>query len=127
MNQLNLLKPDISSSFGLLHVNTASLNAHIDDLKTVLARLKFNFGIIGISEHKICKDMTPNNIDIPGYNEFIFEPTETTHGGTGFYIKDNLDFHISSDLNLNSSTNFESMFVEIVFPARKNLIVDCVY
>ena len=84
MNQLNLLKPDISSSFGLLHVNIASLNAHIDDLKTVLARSKFNFDIIGISEHKICKDMTPNNIDIPGYNEFIFEPTETTHGGTGF-------------------------------------------
>ena len=33
MKQLNLLKPDVSSSFGLLHVNIASLNAHIDDLK----------------------------------------------------------------------------------------------
>ena len=38
-----------------------------------------------------------------------------------------MDFHIRSDLNLNSSTNFESMFVEIVFPDRKNLIVGCVY
>ena len=45
----------------------------------------------------------PCNIDIPGYNEFIFEPTETTHGGTGFYIKGNLDFHIRSDLNPNST------------------------
>ena len=62
--------------------------------------------------------MTSNNIDIPGNNGFIFEPTETTHGGTGFYIKGNLDFHIRSDLNLNSSTNFESMFVEVVFPDR---------
>ena len=33
MKQLNLLKPDVSSSFGLLHVNITSLNAHIDDLK----------------------------------------------------------------------------------------------
>ena len=23
-----------------------------------------------------------------GYEEFIIEPTETTHGGTGFYRKD---------------------------------------
>ena len=28
---------------------------------------------------------------LPEYHEFIFEPTETTHGGTGFYIKDNID------------------------------------
>ena len=41
IKQLNSLKVDVPSSFGLLHVNIASLNAHIDDLKTVLARMKF--------------------------------------------------------------------------------------
>ena len=93
IKQLNSLKVDVPSSFGFLHVNIASLNAHIDDLKTVLARMKFNFDVIGISEHKIREGMTPsNNIDIAGYNEFIFDPTETTCGGTGFYIKNNLDF-----------------------------------
>ena len=66
IKQLNSLKVDVPSSFGLLHVNIASLNAHIDDLKTVLARMKFNFDVIGISEHKI----PSNNIDIAGYNEF---------------------------------------------------------
>merc|ERR1712131_558354 len=88
IRQLNSLKVDVPSSFGLLHVNIASLNAHIDDLKTVLARMKFEFDVIGISEHKILKGMPPsNNIDIAGYNEFIFDPTETACGGTGFYIK----------------------------------------
>ena len=53
IKQLNSLKIDVPSSFGLLHVNIASLNAHIDDLKNVLARMKFNFDVIGISEHKM--------------------------------------------------------------------------
>ena len=79
IRQLNSLKVDVPSSFGLLHVNIASLNAHIDDLKTVLARMKYNFDVIGISEHKIREGMTPpNNINIAGYNEFIFDPTATT-------------------------------------------------
>ena len=88
IKQLNKLKHDKESSFGLLHVNIASLNAHIDDLRTLLSRLKPELDIIGISEHKIKKNLKPsNNIDIGGYDEFIFEPTGTTHGGTGFYIK----------------------------------------
>ena len=74
MNQLNLLKPDISPSFGLLHINIASLNAQIADLKTVLARLKFNFDIIGISEHKIRKDMTPNNTGLPQLHQKKNQP-----------------------------------------------------
>ena len=57
--------------------------------------LNFKFDIIGISEHKIRKCTLPsNNISIPVYDEFIFEPTETTHGGTGFYIKNNIDLYI---------------------------------
>ena len=35
INEFIKLKPDKSSSFGLAHVNIASLDAHIDDLRTV--------------------------------------------------------------------------------------------
>ena len=69
-------------------------------LKHILSRLNLKFDILGICEHKICKDTLPsNNISIPGKGEFIFEPPETTHAGagfetshagTGFYIKDNI-------------------------------------
>ena len=55
--QLNSLKPDKSSRFGLLYVNIASLNAHIDDLRTALTRSKFSFDVIGISEHNIWKKL----------------------------------------------------------------------
>ena len=109
-------------------MNIASLNAHVDDLRTVLSRLKPEIDIIGISEHKIKKDQkSSNNIDICGYDEFIFEPTGTTHGGTGFYIKNGYDYIVRKDLNLNTPSHFEAMFVEVVLKDRKNLIVGCIY
>ena len=55
IDQLKLL-PDLPSSFGLFHINIASLNKHIDNLKFILSRLNFNVDIIGISEHKILKE-----------------------------------------------------------------------
>ena len=126
--QFNKTKVDIPSSFGLFHANIASLNKHIDDLRLILSKLNFQFDVIGISEHKIRKDTKPsNNVEIPGYHPFIFEPTETTHGGTGFYIKDNVDYTERKDLQLNSPGNHESFFIEIQFPKKKNLIVGCIY
>ena len=128
VKQFNSKKVDLPSSFGLFHANIASLNLHIDDLRLILSRLNYKFDVIGISEHKIKKDSLPfNNTKIPGYNEFIFETTETTHGGTGFYIKDNVDFLIRDDLKIVSPGNFESMFIEIILTGKKNLIVGCVY
>ena len=112
IKKFNALKPDKQSSFSLMHVNIASLNAHIDDLRTVLSRLKHTFDIIGISEHKIAKHSQPsNNIEIPGYNEFEFEPTSTSHGGTGFYIKNDLDYIVRHDLKINSPSNHEAFLV----------------
>ena len=90
--------------------------------------MKFNFDVIGISEHKIREGMTTsNNIDIAGYNEFIFDTTETTCGGTGFYIKNNLDFYKRNDLQLNSPSNHESTFIEIILPNKTKLITGCIY
>ena len=93
-----------------------------------MSRVNYNFDVIGISEHKILKDTHPAvNINLEGYNEFIYEPTETTHGGTGFYIKNGVDYVKRDDLQINSPSNFESMFIELQFPKKKNLIVGCIY
>ena len=55
------------------------------------------------------------------------EPTESLHGGTGFYLKDNINYTERTDLASNSSGNFKSIFIGINFPERKNLIVGCIY
>ena len=128
IKKFNKAKKDKKSSFGLFHVNIASLNAHIDDLRELLTRLDFDFDVIGISEHRIKKGQGPsNNIDIQGYEEFKFEPSETSCGGTGFFINKKRDYIVRDDLKLNSPNDFEAMFVEMVFPDRKNLVVGCIY
>ena len=98
IKELNYLKPDSQSSFGMFHVNMASLNKHIDDLRLIISLLEYKFDIIDISEHKIKKGDVPTaNIDIPGYQPFLCEP-----------------------MALNSSANLS-------FPERKKLIVGCRY
>ena len=121
-------KPDKTSSFGMLNLNIASISKHIDDLRLILSLLEFNWDIIGISEHKIHAGKTPSvNIDLTGYKEFIFQPTETDFGDTGFYIRDNIDFIERPDLSFNSAGDYESCFIEIKFKGKKNLIVGCIY
>ena len=43
----------------MFHVNMASLNKHIDDLRLIISLLEYKFDIIGISEHKIKKGDVP--------------------------------------------------------------------
>ena len=127
VNEFNTLDFEQNSKLSIFHVNIASLNAHIDDLTILLARLKQPVDIIGISETKIIRDIDPsNNINIPGYT-FVDEPTDSFFGGTGFYIKRDLDFEIRNDLKINSPGNHESCFVEIIFSNREKLILGCLY
>ena len=105
--RVNQIKPNLTSTLGILHTNLASINKYHDDLSNVLTLLKPEIHIIGISEHKIHKNDTNNatNINLEGYHPFVFDPTETTHGGTGFYIKDSLVFKRRDDLKFNSSSD----------------------
>ena len=78
--------------------------------------------------NKIKKDIEPlKNIDLHGYLPFLYQPTDTTHRGTGFYINNNLDFMERKDLNFHSTGNFETIFIELIVPNRKNVVVGCIY
>ena len=82
-------------------MNIASLAKHFEGLHQALASLKVKFDIIGITEHKIRKDMDPIiNSDIDGYRTFLYDPTESTHGGTGFYISQSINFIKRDDFQL---------------------------
>ena len=85
--------------------------------------------MIGITEHKIKTKIAKAccNIDIPGYNKFLFTPTSTTHGGSGFYVRKDTDYIPRDDLKIVSDGDHESTFIEIKFNNRKDLIIGCVY
>ena len=55
-----------------------------------------------------------NNIKLPGYQKFIFAGTASTHGGSGFYIKNDIDYIQRKDLEFNEDANHESIFIELI-------------
>ena len=66
--------------------------------------------------------------DSPGYHPFCYQPTETSHGGAGLYIKDSMVFNKRNDLSFNSAGDFESCFIELEIPNKQtNVIVGYIY
>ena len=127
MFEFNRIKNNLSSD-GYLSYKHCFLGKHIDELKLTLSLLKNEFQIIVITEHKMRRGVvTTVNIDIPGYKPFIFDYTETRHGGTWFYVKDSFQIKVRDDLKFNSPGNFESTFIELIFPNTKFFIVGCIY
>ena len=73
------------NAFTILHLNIASLQLHLDDLKTLLSMLNHSFSVIGITETKLKENSdTVINIDIDNY---IFDDirTKSHFGGCGIY------------------------------------------
>ena len=60
-------------------------------------------------------------------NLFLHQQKEYVVEAPGFFIKDHLDYVRRPELVINSPVNFESLFIEVIFPKRKNLIVGCIY
>ena len=88
VTDFNDIKTDSNSTFGICHVNLASINLHFDDLKVILDLLKVKFNIAAISEHKLLEDIgATTNINLDEYYPFEYDPIKTTHCGTGYYIK----------------------------------------
>ena len=66
----------------------------------IITLIRFKFPIIGLTEHKIGKNLPVSNVNIPGYN-FCFDPTKSSHAGTGFSSQKNL--HLKDVMMLKSS------------------------
>ena len=119
-HHFNKINTNENTSLGICHTNIASINNHIDDLRLTLSLLRYKFDIIAISEHKIHGDSMPTrNINIDGYKPFVFDPTQSSHGGTGFYISESLSYIKRDDLKFNSQGDFESTFIELILPNKK--------
>ena len=128
VQEFNNIKIDQKSTLSICHTNIASISKHSDDLHLTLTALKIKFNIIGITEHKIHKDAVPSaNIDIEGYRPFLYDPTGSSHGGTGFFISKSINFKKRDDLKFNSCGDYESTFIEIILPSKKNIIIGCIY
>ena len=113
--------------FSVLHINIASLQAHIDDLKQLLVLLNYSFDVIGISETKLKVNVKPStNIEIDGYN-LENTPTQTHFGGVALYVKKCYDSKLRTDLSSSVEQMAESVFIEIEQNRSKNILIGCFY
>ena len=99
-------------SFSLFHFNLRSLSKHIDELQMLLRSTNIPFNIIRVSETKEQVDggfLT--NVNLNG-NDFYSQPSKTSAGGVGIYIKSSLNYVIRDDLN-KTEDEFECIWVEI--------------
>ena len=85
------------------------------------------FDITAASETRITKQ-TPltTNINLKNY-AIEFTPTESSAGGTLFYIASHLSYKPRPDLYIYKANQLESTFVEIINSQESNIVIGCVY
>ena len=95
----------------------------------IIQNLDFKFDVIGVTETKLIKDRKPDfDIQMQGYKCYHVD-TEAEKGGSMIYISNSLNSKRRLDLEklMYKSEVLESTFIEIINPAKKNVVVGCVY
>ena len=118
-----------TKSFSAFHLNISSLSKHFDELNTLLSLLEIKFSVIGITETKFSKNISPSiNFSLPNYS-VEHTPAESSAGGALLYIADYLSYKLRKDLtnNLYKSKELESIFIEIMYKKKKNVLIGCIY
>ena len=114
-------KPD---NISLLHINSRSLNKNFEYVENLLHSLNnFAFSVIGISETWLHQN-SPDMFNLPNYKLIRADRKGRRGGGVAFYITQNINFKIRSDIKL---TQAESLFIEINNSNAKNVIIGLIY
>ena len=83
------------------------------------------FSIIGLTETWLSSDSNqPFALD--GYDFIVNNRPNRAGGGVALYVSQSFEFIIRDDLN-SMNNNVESLFIEIIIPGNKNIIVGIIY
>ncbi|CAH3183334.1 unnamed protein product, partial [Porites lobata] len=65
-----------------------------------------------------------HSVDINGF-KFLHKYRQNRNGGgVGLYISNDLEFKLREDLSLHNVDTVESLFIELIRPREKNIIVE---
>ena len=111
-------------NISLLHINSRSLNRNFEYFENLLHSLNnFSFSVIGISETWLNQN-SPDIFNLPNYTFIRADRKGRRGGGVAFYIAQNLNFKIRSDIKLSQA---ESLFIEIDNSNLRNVIIGLIY
>ncbi|CAH3133322.1 unnamed protein product, partial [Porites lobata] len=65
-----------------------------------------------------------HSVDINGFKFLHKYRQNRTGGGVGLYISNDLEFKLQEDLSLHNVDTVESLFIELIRPQEKNIIVE---
>jgi hypothetical protein len=120
IDQFKSLKINPNKHSSILHINITSIQFHIEEFRTILQLLDFDFDFICISESKILTNTTPQvDIRIEGYQTPIGMPTHASKGGVLIYVKDGINYKPRQDLEIQKPRELESCFLEEINPSGK--------
>lgn len=109
--------------------NIQSLNSKFDALKQLIQKLdsdKICIDVIAIQE--TWDILYPDQIQIPGYQLFIFKKRVGMRGGgVGFYIKNGINFKILNDCSPFENKIIESLTLQLTYPNSKTILVTNIY
>ena len=113
-------------TFSLFHLNIRSINKHFDDFQFLLDNSSQCLpSIIGLTETWLTTD--PNPPFALHEHDFIFSSRkEKLGGGVGLYVSKNYSYNVCNDITIMNNI-LESLFIEILLPGRKNVIIGVVY
>ena len=117
---------DEKSMFSILHLNARSLLKNLDQLNLLLKNLNRSFSVLGVSETWLT-DSTSELVNITGYNFVSNHRKSKIGGGVGIYLQNDIEYKILNECKFTDPEVIESIFVEIIAPQGKNIIVGCVY
>ena len=110
----------------MIHLNIASIQLHIDELRSLLQIINNPFDIIAITETRLHEQNTLVDLSIEGY-DFHHNETHTQNGGAAIYIKSCYDYEVLNNFNVSLDNICETLFIEIKSKKQKNLVVGCIY
>ena len=117
---------DVKNNLNFFHLNISSLPCHFLELHTLLATSDVELDIIDIAESRLKSNKNHlTNITLPNYN-IEHCPTNGPNGGTVLYIKEDI-YKKRNDLKILKNKMLETIFIEIINPSTKNLIVGFIY
>ena len=113
---------NVEDSLSFLHLNTRSTVNKFDSLKQLINSFKIPFQVIGLTETWL-NDTNDDLFEIEDYSFVNVNRYSKNGGGVGIYISDQLKYKLRPDLILNYQNIIESVFIELLIPSGKNMII----
>ena len=105
----------------ILHMNVCSLIRNIDQIRLMFGNGKV--GILSFSETRLDNSIEDSEIEIANYT--VIRNDRNRHGGgVCTYVRTDICFNVRNDLDQN---DIEAVWLDIIFPKTKPLLIGCLY